>query len=333
MTEGLEEFLTKFSDRFPYHDVESLCGIDSSTKLQESTPRLEMVKLAKLIKAHTTKVGLLSNRSCIEGNEATLRNQLEELEQSLFYLLSLFPVFHRSGHYAAYFLKHLDKATANLLGCVKELYVQILGKSGDLVSVGRIWSLCDELNAIADQGNLGLLKKHITNSTKLLNDTDLELNDWLENPSVYSEDPFDLDSVSDSEHENTDIDSAKLPEDLVAFVQILQKNVKSVKILLDSFNKSIFVSNPHSKSTIRILEELDDHHEKLVEHVDEFVSSVFMLGADFDKKNEDIIEDIEKFNEITSSMSELMKKLNGDDHKKKKLVEDWESQWQKIKYV
>ncbi|AMD22885.1 HHR116Cp [Eremothecium sinecaudum] len=330
MSDELENVLGTFNERFNYESIESLYGIKSTTQLKDSTPLLELAKLAKLIKAHSTKVGILSNETRLRNNEATLTKQILELEQTVFYLLSLLPLFHNSGHYTSYLLKHLDEAILNVLQCIRNMYEEIRQKTESLVSVGRLWSLTDELLMIADEGNLGLLKKHISSSITLVNDTVLELHDWLEEPTLDNSDPFGLGSESDGEDEpEVEGSNTAVPEEMIKFVKGLEGKFKMVKLLLSSFGKSISLKNPHTKSNAETLDKLYLVQIEVIEQIDEFASSVFMLGSDFNAKDDEIVAEVNRLDATMSRLCKLLKKLNKTDAKRNQWIESWETQWRK----
>ncbi|AET38613.1 uncharacterized protein Ecym_3105 [Eremothecium cymbalariae DBVPG len=333
MVEDLNLMLGSFSERFPYNTTKSLHDIKSSTQLKDSTPLIELGKLAKLLKAQITKAAILSQKSRIAGNETVLTKQLHELEQSLFYLLSLFPKFHLSGDYASYLLKQLDETVLALVQCMQQIYVEIKEGNENLLSVGKLWSLCDELLSISEEGNLGLLKKHISSSTKLVNDTILEIHDWLEDPILEQDDPFGLDGSSGEDNDGADTDRnvcEVASKEMVEFVQKLERKLKLIKLLLGSFNKSVEVEKSHSRAAVEIFDKLNTMHHDIVPQIDEFVSSIFMLGADFDPEDGDIIEELNKLNTSMKQLCKLVRKLNFKNPMKNKWLENWEAQWQKL---
>ncbi|AAS54776.1 AGR286Cp [Eremothecium gossypii ATCC 10895] len=334
MAEELGQLLASFRERFAYGTRDELAAISSSTQLQDSTPLLELAKLAKLIRAQTTKVGILSQPARREGNESTCGKELRALEESLFYLLSLLPSFHKSGHYTSYLNKQLDEEILALLRSLEKFYDEIREKEENLVSVGKIWASCDELLALAEQGNLGLLNERLSASAKLVQDTILELHDWLAEPTLEEQDPFGLEDsfeeTSDAESTATNAENKAPSPQMIEYVQTLERRVKLVKLLLKSFQKSVKVENPHTKAAADSLEKVYKVHHAVVEQIDELVSSVFMLGADFDPQDEDLLEGVKTLHSTMESMCKLVKKLNNNDPKKNAWVESWEAQWNKL---
>ncbi|AGO11964.1 AaceriAGR286Cp [[Ashbya] aceris (nom. inval.)] len=334
MAEELGPLLGSFRERFAYGTREELAAISSSTQLRDSTPLQELAKLAKLIRAQTTKVGILSQPARRAGNEATCAKELRALEQSVFYLLSLLPSFHKSGHYTSYFNKQLDEEILALLRCLEKFYDEIREEEENLVSVGKIWTGCDELLALAERGNLGLLNEHLSASAKLVQDTILELQDWLAEPTLEEQDPFGLedsfDEASDAESAAIDVADKAPSSQMIEYVQTLERRVKLVKLLLKSFQKSAKVDNPHTKAAAETLEKVHTAHQAVVEQIDELISSVFMLGADFDSQDADLLDGVNTLHSTMISMCKLVKKLNNNDSKKNAWVESWEAQWNKL---
>ncbi|SCW00607.1 LAFE_0C07932g1_1 [Lachancea fermentati] len=330
------DFLNPFSTR------EQLHLLQPNVNLVDSDPLSELQKLSQIIKAHSTKVGIVFNPSKFNDNVDAACNELQQFSNSVFFLVSLLPLFYK-GKYPDYLIDELDSYVLGLFNGISGMCDEIekltqgeeleavsnLAESPDadgvrLISVGKMWASCDSLSGLAKQGSFGLLDSKIRTSIKLLNDTLLEVEDWLLDPQLESDDPFGLDEVSEGESG----DERAASDDMIEFVKQWQTNLKMIKLLLSSFSKSI--TSHEYKNTEKYasqLSKLNRMHKLVAEKVDELISTIFMLGADFDKEDEELCDITQALNSSLKSILQIIRTLNGTDPKRGKWVDVWEGKY------
>lgn len=333
----LTDQLRSIKVNFPYESPESLHQITTNIKLKDSSSLEELGKLSNLIKSHLTKVGILSSPDKITNNESLLSEEILQLSNKIFYVLSLLQTFYQ-GHFTDYFVKVLDENVVQLIISFHQFSTELIeivslneneGKCEDrLVSIGKMWSICDQLMDISKKGNLGLLFQNIIESSKLINDTILELQDWLMDPTLESDDPFGL-HLSDNDASGEEaFQSPSVLHEVISFVEKYQFRFKLLKLLLVSFAKSININEPHTKSLVPSLQNIDKLHRKLVAQVDELTSDTFLLGPDFSETDPDITQSIVSLENTTLEIVSVMKSLNKLSDKKSKWLLVWNSKWQ-----
>ena len=228
-----------------------------------------------------TSLGIISCPDKLGKNEAAFKKQVVDLMNVMFYLLSLVPLFHDAS-FADYFTTKFDNEVISLILSVHKLSDELIeiielgsgSESNDyetkedapaderLISIGMIWSQCDNLHILSSQGNMGLLSEHISSSIKLLQDSIEEINEWLQDP-VISADPFGInDSYSDEGNEPDNYDEEEAPESMINFVQTLLQKSKLLKLLLSSLSKSIDIKKD-TASTSEYLSELNKLHRSI----------------------------------------------------------------------
>ncbi|EDO18192.1 hypothetical protein Kpol_543p21 [Vanderwaltozyma polyspora DSM 70294] len=349
--ENIRELVDNIDSQFvePYSESKHLREISSTTSLQDSTPILELSKLAKIIKAHSTKVGIVCNPDKFykDSNINPIFNELKNFTNSIFYLLSLLPLFYsnKDDLYTEKFLQSLDDLILGLLNGVSllsnELNLMLANdedaqtnskdkeESGDrLVSIGIIWASCDNLDALAKKGSSGLLCENIHNNIDLLSDVLNDVNDWLEEPEFGGDDMIlgDDDDLEEN-MENLTITSktedrkSLILEQMTQFMEEWQNNIKLIKLLLSSFTKSISQSSKSSYKATN-LNSLETLHSQVIENVDELISDIFMSDETFQKS--DFEENIQTLNKVLKDMVSVIKKINKTDPKKSKWIEVWE---------
>lgn len=236
------DFVTSFSSKA------QLRTLKPTTSLKDSDPSTELQKLSQIIRAHATKIGIIYHPDKFHGSISAACKELQLFTNAVFFLFSLLPLFY-TGNYADYFTDALDANILGLLNGVQGLCDEIDALLADedttatttaeskdseqdlrLISVGKVWASCDSLKELATLGNLGLLNKKISVSTKLISDTLSELEDWLLEPELESEDPFGLDEYDsgaedESEPESASEDSKKTLAEVVEFIKIWQQKL------------------------------------------------------------------------------------------------------------
>ena len=125
--EKLLELLDSIEEQFlvPYKKPEDFRKISSTTKLQDSTPIKELGKLASVLKAHCTKIGIVCKPGTFDSNHKVVFTEIQNLSTPLFFLLSLFPLFYRNKDYPKFFIDQLDESTLQLLDGLRELVSEL----------------------------------------------------------------------------------------------------------------------------------------------------------------------------------------------------------------
>lgn len=236
-------------------------------------PLEEVIKLAKLIKAHSTKTGIAFSSAhiakhcdagydCIQKLSENLmfllqiRFELQPVEMSqLFYdevLQLIRTLFEVSASFASELIKLVDevsKSPETTSSTSEEGTVD----SGRLVSVGRMWSICDEIVLVVQGGKIAVLSKKLKQSIALIDDGLEEFAEWTENPDSFdNDDPFGFSDEFDSdEDEETKVPISKQDEDehsedekedkseLLAFAKLWLHKIKMIKLLFNSLAKSL----------------------------------------------------------------------------------------------
>ncbi|SCU90523.1 LADA_0F04720g1_1 [Lachancea dasiensis] len=347
------DFVDAFDSR------EKLHLLKPKTKLKDSTPAAELIKLSQIIKAQTTKIGIISHPAKFHANLDAAGKELKEFSNTIFFLVSLVPLFYQ-GKFPKYFIDLLDSNILGLLNGVSGFcddLDQLVSShnamnssditpgpstqdeddssgSTRLLSVGKIWASCDLLNDIGTNGNLGLLNKRIQISAKLVTDTLNELEEWLVEPHVETDDPFGIGSGSEDEEnelEDEDNDAGlgeSVPPGLIGYVQKWQNKLKMIRLLLSSFSKSIASNDYKGKEpSAQQLDKLNDLHALIVEETDELISTTFMAGQDFDADDDEIIELASNLNTTVRQMVQIIKNLNKSDEKKGKWIQVWDTKY------
>ncbi|CCD26757.1 uncharacterized protein NDAI_0I01880 [Naumovozyma dairenensis CBS 421] len=350
--QDLETLLGSIRSQFitPYKDnIEAIHAISSTTKLVDSSPLIELSKLSKIIKAQSTKIGIIVQpEKIIESNLTAIYKEYKNLVESIFYLLSLLPLFYNDKHdtYAKFFLKKLDEPLLSLINALTllvdetEINLKKEQNSNDtevvdknrLISIGMIWSVCDTLDDLSKKGNFGLLGDYIKSSSNLVDDVLNDIDEWFEAPELGNDDAFFLDDESDSEEEQEvkgdkdDKEKEDALERMKVFLKEWQTNLKMIKLLLTSFNKSISMDTHKSKeNNAGMLDKFQELHLELGKKIDDFISDIFMSDSSFQAENFD--DTIQLLNSDLTKMVSIIKKLSKNDAKKSKWIEVWDTKY------
>ncbi len=269
--------------------------IDSSSTTDLKDPLNEIAKVASLIRAHTTKVGLVF-KPPVHPNAAN--STLNDVSKTLLLLVSLFNQIDEDKFSSALktelkqYIIELLSTYSNLLKEAKTLdYVddntlkaettskkstKIQPEELDqvdirLVSVAKIWRCCDKIESIEKLGISGIAKKSVLNYNELIDDALSELSEWVEDPTC-SDDPFELAFTDDLEDE-ADEDKKIANEDnvkiLLPHATNWTKKLKLLKILFSSINKRRIQQCSGTQINF-ILSQMDS----LSASVDDFVATI-----------------------------------------------------------
>lgn len=338
--EKVRELVGSIRDQFvvPYRDAGALKAIKSSTSFKDSDPLTEIGKLSQIIKAHSTKIGIICEPSKFFSNYPAVFKELQGFANAVFYLLSVLPLVHDQSKdiWAQYLVQKLDSTVINLLNGVSSLCDEIdkminEGKSDDqdrLKCIGVLWAACESLEEIAKKGNFQLLADNIRNSCGLVDDVLQDVDSWLEDPH-FSDDLLIDDDFSDGEDKESDKEG---PDDEVAlkkmedFLKLWQTKLKMIKLLLSSFAKSMTTNVYNAKNTkASTLDKLNALQSLIVEQLDELFSDVFISDASFSE--DDFNSSVTSLNDSLRQMVKVITKLNTSDAKKLKWIQVWETKY------
>ncbi|QEU60123.1 hypothetical protein KDRO_C06510 [Kluyveromyces lactis] len=350
MSSTLSDDIKRLKTEFPYTSVESLHEIPKKTKLLDSSLLEELGKLSKLIKSNATKLGIISTPDKISNNEDAFKTQMVELMNVVFYLLSLVPLFHDS-HFADYFINKLDNEIVSLVQSIHKLsdeLVEIVNSDAEdfedpniaedeelakflkerLISIGMLWSQCDHLELLSNQGNLGLLTEYLSSSVKLLQDSIEELEEWLEDPVINS-DPFGMNDKF-SDEEGTDLDEEEeeeASESMIEFVRLLSQKSRLLKLLLSSLSKSITIKKD-TVTTAAYLSELNQLHNSILSNSDTLISSTLM-NVEYEVDPE-VETSALAINNDVKKVIKIITQLNASDKSKLKWIQVWSNKWSSL---
>lgn len=215
-------------------------------------PLEELEKLATLIKAHVTKVGIVfkpENLRLVDAAYKTVEQLSETVVLTVTVVAQLSPVEISDIYHSEILglVKSLLSTTdtfAEELSLLVEEQESTSTETSDskidqrLVSVGRLWEHCDELIDLIKTGKLGLLNRRIKQSILLIDDGLDEFAEWAQDPEGFEmEDPFGL---SDSEDETTENPpKADNNEELITFASTWLEKFKLIKLLFSSLLRSL----------------------------------------------------------------------------------------------
>lgn len=338
----LDSIRTEFVNK--YTTVEALHGISTTTKLQNSTEIEELIKLNQLIKARSTKIGiLLDTKRFTPNNFKILHEELQGLAQGTFYLLSLLPLFYKDKNheYPTFFINSMDHQIIQLLNNINllcdEIALMLEDKEDEettttegeednkkLIPIGLIWSTCDELLKLGEVKPQGLLSLKINGSIQLVDDVLLEVDEWLEEPGFGLDKDMLFSDEEDDEDEVNEEDEAESLKLFIPFMEGWKNKIKMIKLLLSSFSKSI-KAHKNIKDQAENLDKLEQLHQKITESLDVLISDVLMSSAGTKLKEFD--EDIDDLNINLKNMIKVIKDLNKNDEKRNKWIQVWDTKY------
>ena len=204
-----------------------------------------------------------------------------------------------------------------------------------LVSVGKIWSNCDVLISMINNGALALLTDKIKQSVLLIEDGFEEFAEWTENVEEIDDDPFGFsdDEFSDEESEDDahppvaedkdnkledDGENGEDVEELKKFAQLWLKKIELVKLLILSFKKSLPLSTSGSS-----IDSIYAIQFGLVKLIDKFIVDL-MLDRTIDGEIEEYTGAITK---ESVKLAKLARDIHAKNNKKAKWYEAWETKF------
>lgn len=295
-------------------------------------PAVELGKVSTLIHSHVTKIGIVFKPVVLETTYSACSKELTTLLKTLSLLASLLRQFQiDQDKFSKLYVNELTLQFKTLVQCtcaLLEELVEVLDLSEEnesgqrLVDVGRIWECCDSFKQLGSNGSTGVLNAKITQSNMLIVDALEELEEWLENPHMETEDdPFAVSDLNDEPPIKDNEAKVPLNHDLVEFGKKWAMKMKLVKLLMSTLNKSI----PKPAITVTFgttIDTLNQRRLQLNEYVDELVGSIV-----WDKDLESAQEAAQDLITCVNSVIQLVSKLNNNDDKKIKWLLTWKAKF------
>ncbi|ODV93208.1 hypothetical protein PACTADRAFT_77571 [Pachysolen tannophilus NRRL Y-2460] len=331
--EGLEHWKLLFSD------PEQTTQVKSSAVKE---PIIELVKLNKLIHAHTTKLGIVF-KPPIKEITAAYKTVKENSETFVLLISLLCQLNNEERKYSKIYLNEIISIVKQLLISEEELIIELESISSNLkggkdyenevderlVSVGKIWERCDQLVKICELGKVNYLKLKIKDSISIISDALEEFDEWIENPNEFDgDDPFGLDDTNSDAEDNQEPPSSEENEvdkehdeeywkETLDFAKKYSQKIKMIKLLLSSFLKSI-------PAVINGLEVdlLNSKQQKFSELVDDLVC--YMMVDNDVNQSEKLLNILKK---ECDAVIKLVIDLNKNDEKKEKWLLTWQNKF------
>ncbi|CUM66706.1 uncharacterized protein PRCAT00004384001 [Priceomyces carsonii] len=319
-------------------------GEDTVVKAAEvAEPLQEMSKLAALIKAHTTKVGIIFKPESLKSLTNAAFDVLKSLSDTEYLIISVLAQL-KPVILSQIFYDEICDTNKLILQSSYSFAIELLdifdglndnnesdeeNKNGidkRLVSVGQIWGHCDELVKLLKGGNLGLLSSKIKQSILLIEDGFDEFEEWANDPQDIDDgDPFgfsDDESLEEDQGSSLSLDSpgdsSESKKELIEFSKKWVQKIKLVKLLLSSLVKSL-PSVPKGEVVDKIY--LDQ--KKLVSYIDKLIVDL-MLNQTVDVEARDIERNI---NRICTKLLKSIKEINKSNETKIRWCSAWESKF------
>lgn len=322
----LQQLITSFKSALDSYTLAFKPNNDPKKEIKASSvpnPIDEVKKLTALIKAHTTKVGIIFKGELLNQDSQAAFNTLQQLSETVGLEVSVMAQLCPEDVSRIFYDEIMTRFMAILhahIGFVDQLQHIEQGHKpaeteGRLVSVGKVWSSCDDLTNLINQGRLGLLSYKFNQSIGVINDGLDDFEEWSKDPYI-SEDPFGSDDDDDDESHEL---SPQQRDHIKTIGDQWVTRIKLIKLLLTSVSK-LLPKIPSGK-TVDIIY---DNQKRIVVLIDRLIMDIMMNGE------ED--EETKKYGvEIGTKMEEILKEIkSGGDEKKVKWCEAWEKKWEEI---
>lgn len=310
---------------------------------QVEDPLREIIKLTKLIKAVTTKVGIVFAPQNILKPSDAAHDTVAELSRTFVFLTSALSQLSPEK-VSSLFHTEIAAKSKDLIDTASKFadeLDQILNtkdeKSGEyldepdtvnprLISVGKVWLLCDSIGDFIEKGSLKYLQLKTTLNISLIEDGLDEFEEWIKNPQDFDdEDPFGLeDDFSDeeapSESKNESDDEAG-NEDIVKFGELWLKQLKLVKLLFLSINKSL-----PSVASGSVIDEIYTTENAISRSVDKLIVEL-MMNKELNDEVKDLDKDIGK---ACGNIINILRNVNKTSESKVKWCVSWESKYKEL---
>lgn len=321
--EALESWLITINDPIKIKEIKS-ASVDN--------PIEELTKLVSLIKAHTTKIGIIFKPETFQKQFDAAYNTVSKASESIILLISIIPqlnpetlsiIFHDE---IILKISEIFQSNLELVSQLQIIEQETLEEESEevardintrLMSVGKVWSSCDNLTKVLKDGKLGLLNTKFKQSIMLIEDGLDEFEEWVEDPEV-SEDPFGFEDEDEDEDEQPEELDEETKAQLTAFGTKILNKFKLIKLLFSSISKSL-----PSITSGKTINELFENQKQIVNLVDKLIVEL-MMNAKISHITDDLITSI---NKNCNNLLKIVKAVNKSNENKVKWCEAWESKF------
>jgi hypothetical protein len=274
-------------------------------------PETELSKLAQLLNAHATKIGI-AFRPPVSVNASY--EQLRDTSAKMLLIVGVVAQFDPSKWSKLYQEDIINKVRTivsnyiTLLDELEQLDFKDDSKEnveGRLISVAKIWESCKAVEDLMSVGNIGLLKEQIKLSIGIVDDALSELNEWMEEPYVETQ-VIDL-------GEDEDKDEEVLPF-TIEFASKWTEKIKLLKLLLSSLSKSL-PSKVYNGESVDIF---NKEQKTLAGQIDDLVCDIFL-----NLEKDDLESNAKTVQKQSKRLIQLVRELNKEDEKKTKWLDLW----------
>lgn len=289
-----------------------------------SEPLGELAKLAKLIKAHTTKVGIIFKPENLKKDKNAALGTLKKLPETTVLLMSVMPQL-KPSELSNLFYNEITSTVKLLLEVIINFVneLELLVKDEEqhsnerLVSVGQVWTNCDLLTRLAEGGKIAFLASKTKQSIAIVGDGLEEFEEWAENPEAFDDDPFLL---SDEEEED-EIEKVPIPEsdseEVLIFAKKWAQKIKLIKLLLTSLTRSL-PTNTLGKN----IDDIYNVQKTLVVSVDKFILDLML-----EQEPAEVKEIGDAIDEGCFKIMKIVKDANSKSESKVKWVTAWHAKY------
>ncbi|KAI0464157.1 hypothetical protein LJB42_001760 [Komagataella kurtzmanii] len=297
----------------------------SSTKdIQPTTledPVNELIKVSKLLHNESTKMGLVFKAPLQSGPAYRQTEKFGETQILMVSIASQLNSLQSREKLSNLFVDAVLSGIEKCLVLTSEISseYQKLGESSvdehveddrRLAPVAKLWEAIDGLKSFCEQGSPFLLKETSNQSKRLIKDALEEFEEWIEDPSSFSGDPFGIDEADDE-------------EEVIVDGKLLEK----ASYFKDKFKLIMLLLNPLSVKSYTFLtgqeiDKLANNQRKLSYFVDEIVISLTM--------NQDSEESSALYQDLEiecGKLFELVLRCCGNDDKKIKWFTAWKEKF------
>ncbi|EMG49272.1 hypothetical protein G210_0021 [Candida maltosa Xu316] len=247
--EDLSKLLDSFNEATSYWLKNQSTTSSSTPNNNIRDPLDELTKIIKLIKAQTTKLGIIFKPDNLQKDPNTAYTTLQKFSETVVLLVSLVNHNLESVKISRLFHDEITSSVKLLLSSIHEISNELIeiakekneNDDARLIGVGKIWTNCDSLIELLDDGAGGLLTNKIKSNIGILDDGFDEFKEWAENPEELDDDPFGFsDDEDDDDKEEDDYDKPPVDKEEVSeFALIWVKKIELIRLLIASFKKSV----------------------------------------------------------------------------------------------
>lgn len=346
MPDKVLEILNAFDDALQFWALNVSSDLKSSVPpATVAEPLQELVKIAKLIKAHTTKVGIIFEPSKLKTQLDAAYSTASELLKSVVLYMSALALLLPQKVSTLFYKEVVDQSASLVAGAtlfvkeLKHLYGEVTNGAESvepekdaqevnqrLVSIGRVWATCDLLVTLIENGNLKFLEQKTKMHIGFIDDGLDEFAEWAENPGeLDDEDPFGLDDFSDEDDTEPpaeeEEESSDDREQLIQYSKLWLQKFKLVKVLFLSINKSL---PSITKGTD--IDQIYEHEAKATREIDLLIVELMMNRVVDDPVDKHALAVDKACYDIIA----ILKSANKSSESKVKWCGSWEARYKEL---